>query len=102
MTVEADNVFRKCGIDFSFGFVVYPIKGSRETEPFLLVAVGLEVQSDRVLIRLFPDQVAITLGLEVIKEFQPFVVASCRVSLKPFVQFFHRESVELDQKPLGR
>ena len=63
-----------------------------ETEPFLLVAVGLEVQSDRVLPRLFPDQFAITLGLEVIKELQPVVVAPCLVSLKPFVQFFLGES----------
>ena len=57
-----------------------------------MVAVGLEVQSDRVLTRLFPDQVAITLGLEVIKELQPVVVAPRLVSLKPFVQFFLRES----------
>jgi len=41
---------------------------------------------------LFPDQFVITLGLEVIKELQPVVVAPCLVSLKPFVQFFLRES----------
>jgi hypothetical protein len=63
-----------------------------EPRTFLFVAVGLEVQSDRVLTRLFPDQVAITFGLEVIKELQPVVVASCLVSLKPFVQFFLWES----------
>ena len=40
-----------------------------ETGTFLFVSVGLEVQSDRVLTCLFPDQVAITLGLEVIKDF---------------------------------
>jgi hypothetical protein len=44
------------------------------------------------LTRLFPDQFAITLGLEVIRELQPVVVAPCLVSLKPFVQFFLRES----------
>jgi len=58
----------------------------------LFIAAGLEVQSNRVLTRLFPDQFAITLGLEVIKELQPVVVAPCLVSLKPFVQFFLRES----------
>jgi hypothetical protein len=26
MTLEADNVFRECGIDFSFGFGVYAEK----------------------------------------------------------------------------
>jgi hypothetical protein len=44
------------------------------------------------LTRLFPDQVAITLSLEVIKELQPVVVAPCLVSLKPFVQFFLRKN----------
>ena len=63
-----------------------------ETELFLFVTVGLEVQSNRVLPRLFPDQLAITLGLEVIKKLQPVVVAPGLVSLKPFVQFFLRES----------
>jgi hypothetical protein len=63
-----------------------------ETEPFLLVAVGLELQSHRILTRLFPNQVAITLGHEVIKELQPVVVVPGLVSLKPFVQFFLRKS----------
>jgi hypothetical protein len=63
-----------------------------EPRTFLFVAVGLDVQSDRVLTRLFPDQVAKTLGLEVIKELQPVVVAPCLVSLKPLVQFFLGES----------
>jgi hypothetical protein len=44
------------------------------------------------LTRLFPDQVAKTFGLEVIKELQPVVVAPCLVSLKPLVQFFLGES----------
>jgi hypothetical protein len=41
---------------------------------------------------LFPDQVATALGLEVIKELQPIVVAPDLVNLKPFVQFFLGEN----------
>ena len=63
-----------------------------EIRLYLLAAVGLEVQSNRILTCLIADQVAITLGLEVIKELQPVVVAPCLVRLKPFVQFFLRES----------
>ena len=59
---------------------------------YLLAAVGLEVQSNRILTCLIPDQVAITFSLEVIKELQPVVVAPCLVRLKPFVQFFRRKS----------
>jgi hypothetical protein len=59
-----------------------------ETGPYLLAPFGLEVQSDRVLTCLVADQLAITLGLKVIKELQPVIVVPGLVSLKPFVQFF--------------
>ena len=62
-----------------------------ETGPYLFAPVGLEVQSDRVSTCLVVDQVARTLGLEVIKEFQPVIVAPCLVGHNPFVQFFLRE-----------
>ncbi len=38
-----------------------------EIRPYLLAAVGLEVQSNRILTCLIADRVAITFGLEVIK-----------------------------------
>jgi hypothetical protein len=60
--------------------------------PYLLAAVGLKVQSNRILTCLIADQVAVTFGLEVIQELQPVVVAPCLVRLKPFVQFFLREN----------
>ena len=63
-----------------------------EIRAYLLAAVGLEVQSNRILTCLVADQVAIIFGLEVIKEPQPVVVAPCLVRLKPFVQFFLREN----------
>ena len=63
-----------------------------EIRAYLLAAVGLEVQSNRILTCLIADQVAITLGLEVFKELQPVLVPPCLVRLKPFVQFFRRKS----------
>ena len=60
--------------------------------PASLAAVGLKIQSNRILTCLIAEQVFKTFGLQVIKEFKPVVVVPGLMRLKPFVQFFLGES----------